>query len=107
GRGPASGLLDELLAAMTLAKPSDLIPAVQGGVWDRAALAALAPVVFEAASAGDVLADAILARNARELAVAVATVVRGLQLDAEPGAPAPAGGVLLGEYGDEAPLVRG
>jgi N-acetylmuramic acid 6-phosphate etherase len=107
GRGPATSLLDRLLSAMNLAKPSDLVPAVQGGAWDRAALSALAPVVFESAAAGDVLGDAILAHNARELALAVATVVRALQLDAEPVPLALAGGVLLGHQEYQAMLLDG
>ncbi|HUR54577.1 MAG TPA: N-acetylmuramic acid 6-phosphate etherase, partial [Gemmataceae bacterium] len=49
GRAPATPLTDRLLAALGLTRPEELVAAVYRG-GDRAGLAALAPVVLEAAA---------------------------------------------------------
>src|SRR5262249_22672332 len=41
GRGPATALTAQLLAAMQLSSPAALVAALHGGAWDRPALAAL------------------------------------------------------------------
>jgi N-acetylglucosamine kinase-like BadF-type ATPase len=87
--------VEAFLKAMNLRQPTDLIPAVQGGQWDRASLAALAAVVFQAAAAGDAVADEIIMSQARELALAVGTVARTLGMDTCP--LALAGGVFLAQ----------
>lgn len=97
GRGGATPLTDRFLAAMGLTKPQDIIAAVYRGSWDRAALAALAPIVLATAAEGDEIADCIVDRQAGELAHVIAAVAKTLELSSFP--LALAGGALLGsEY---------
>jgi N-acetylmuramic acid 6-phosphate etherase len=92
GRAPATPLTDRLLAAHGLTRPEELIGVVYRG-GDRAALAALAPLVLEAAAECPV-ADDIVRTAAAELAAAAAAAARSLGLDsAFP--VALAGGLLL------------
>ena len=78
GRAPATPLTDRLLAAFGLTRPQELVGAVYRGN-DRAALAALAPLVLDAADAGDPVADGIVREAACELAAAAAAA-RSLDL---------------------------
>jgi N-acetylmuramic acid 6-phosphate etherase len=97
--GPPTALVDSFLSRMGLTDPTELIQAVYRGVWDRAALAGLAPVVLGAADAGDAVAAEVIDRQAAELARTAAAAV------AEAGLPttglplALAGGVFLGHGG--------
>jgi N-acetylglucosamine kinase-like BadF-type ATPase len=97
-RGPATRLAPVLLNRLGLQQPQELIGAVyRGGVggMDRTALAALAPLVLEQADDNDAVASAIVQDAADELALAVAAVVK--QLNLPRGFPlAIAGGLLLG-----------
>ncbi|MFM8271047.1 MAG: N-acetylglucosamine kinase, partial [Gemmata sp.] len=79
GRAPATPLIDKLLAAFGLSRPHDLVDAVYRGN-DRAVLAALAPVVMNAAEGGDPVASEILRDAAGELASAVSAAARALDL---------------------------
>ncbi|MBA4064386.1 MAG: N-acetylmuramic acid 6-phosphate etherase [Isosphaera sp.] len=79
GRAPTTPLSARLLAACGVDRPEDLVGAVYGGT-DRAALAALAPVVLAAAADGDPVADGIVGSAAAELAAAVASAARQLGL---------------------------
>jgi len=81
GRAVATPLTDRLLAACGLKRAEELIGVVYRG-GDRASLAALAPVVLDAAEAGDPVADDIVRDAASELAAAVAAAARQLQLGA-------------------------
>jgi len=74
GRGPDTQLVDALLRELGLAKAEELVSKVYGMAGDRAALAALAGVVFETASQGDRAAEAIAADAAAELAQMVRAV---------------------------------
>jgi N-acetylglucosamine kinase-like BadF-type ATPase len=95
GRGTATILSDRLLEHLGLSKPQELVPAVYGTGRDRAALAALAPLILAAAEEDDTLAKQLVAQAAAELAALVAAVVRRLGL-APQGLPlALAGGLLL------------
>ncbi len=96
GRAPATALTESVLAGLGLARPRDLVDAVHGGRLDRAALAALAPRVIEAAQAGDAIAAALVLREASDLALAVMTAARHLGLDRDAVPLALAGGLLLG-----------
>lgn len=96
GRGPATPLTDRFLAAFGLTRPEELIGAVYRGC-DRAALAALAPVVLELADA-DPVADCIVTEAAAELAAAAAAAPRQLGL-AQPLPVALAGGLLVSSAG--------
>ena len=97
GRAAVTPLTDRLLAAYGLTRPQELIGVVYRG-GDRAALASLAPVVLEAAEAGDPTADHIVREAAGELAAAAAAAARSLEL----GATFPvalAGGLLVSAAG--------
>jgi N-acetylmuramic acid 6-phosphate etherase len=94
GRGPATILTERFVERFGLSRPRDLILAVYGGGPDRAALAALAPLVVETAD-GDTVAAGIVEHGARELALAAAAVFRQLQWTA-PIPLALAGGLLQG-----------
>lgn len=97
GRAQPTRLTDRLLAAFGLSRPEELVGAVYRG-GDRAALAALAPVVLAAAEAGDQVAGEIVGEAACELASAAAAAAR--QLDLGPSFPvAVAGGVLVESAG--------
>jgi N-acetylglucosamine kinase-like BadF-type ATPase len=66
--GPATQLVDRFLQSLGSRDPRDFIPAVYRGVWDRAAIAGLAPIVVEAAEAGDAVAHGIVVHQVTELA---------------------------------------
>jgi N-acetylmuramic acid 6-phosphate etherase len=93
-RGAKTALLERFLDKLQLAKASDLIPAIYGGSWDRARLATLAPLVMEAAAV-DPIARQIIDDAAHELALAVATVAKKLNLDAARLPLAVTGGVII------------
>jgi N-acetylmuramic acid 6-phosphate etherase len=81
GRAQATPLTDKLLAAFGLSRPDELVGVVYRG-GDRAALAALGPVVLEAADDGDPVAEEIVRDAADELASAAAAAARQLNLGA-------------------------
>ncbi len=93
--GAATALLPKFLARMSLAEAPDLIPAIYRGPWDRAAIAGLAPVVLEAAEAGDAVAGEIVRAEATELAATASAAVRNLTLPTRLPV-ALAGGLLVG-----------
>jgi N-acetylmuramic acid 6-phosphate etherase len=80
GVGPSTKLTDALVRRMNLSGPTDFIPAVAGGAWDRTAIAGLAPLVLELAADGDGVAAGIVRTEAEELArtAARAAVANGL-----------------------------
>ena len=80
-RAEITPLIDRLLAAYGLTRPEELIGAVYRGS-DRAAIAALAPVVLDAAEAGDLIAEHIVHDAASELGSATAAAARQLGLGA-------------------------
>ncbi len=81
GRARATPLTDRLLAAYGLSRPEELVGVVYRG-GDRAALAALGPVVLQAADDGDPVAEEIVREAAGELASAAAAAARQLDLGA-------------------------
>jgi N-acetylmuramic acid 6-phosphate etherase len=97
GRGPATMLTEHFLKRFNVSQPQELIGAVYGGGWDRAGLAALAPLVVEAAES-DAVAAEIVDQGARQLSLAAASVARQLQWTG-PVPIALAGGLLLGSAG--------
>ena len=66
------------------------------GSLDRAALATLAPLVLDAAAAGDTVCAALVEQGASELALLAAAASRSLGLGSDPVPLALAGGLLLG-----------
>jgi N-acetylglucosamine kinase-like BadF-type ATPase len=95
GRGPATALTERLLARLGLARAPELIGAVYRGDRGRTALAALAPLIFETAEAGDELAGQIVSAAAEQLSATVAAAARQLSLERTAFPLALAGGVLL------------
>ncbi|AWM39698.1 N-acetylmuramic acid 6-phosphate etherase [Gemmata obscuriglobus] len=77
GRIAPTPLTERLLAALKLARPQELVEFVYRGC-DRAALAALAPVVLDVAEEGDPAADHIVREAAGELAAAAAAAAKAL-----------------------------
>jgi N-acetylglucosamine kinase-like BadF-type ATPase len=78
GIGGPTKLLDAYLDKLGSKDPREFIPAVYRGKWDKAAIAALAPVVLDLAAAGDEAARAIFEAEVMELArTAAGAVVNG------------------------------
>ena len=86
GIGAPTTLLPAYLAKLGSRDARDFIPAVYRGAWDKAAIAKLAPVVLELATAGDETARAIFESETMELARTVAGAVAngGLQKEGVP-----------------------
>lgn len=80
GRGPATSLTPLLLAHLQVSQPMEIGPRVYRGDLPLASIAALAPLVAQAARSGDVLAADIMTRAAEELCRAAAAVVRQLNM---------------------------
>jgi N-acetylmuramic acid 6-phosphate etherase len=78
GRGPGTRLVADFQHALNVAQPAEIVPAVYARAEDRPWLAALAPVVLEAASAGDDVAQQLVEQAADRLAGLVAAVRRQL-----------------------------
>lgn len=93
--GPRTRLLDAFLAKLGTTEPRDFIPAVYRGVWDKAAIAGLAPVVLQLAVEGDAVAEGIVQTEARELARTAAGAVRNAGLPSGGVPVALAGGLVL------------
>lgn len=74
-RDLATGMLPDLLAHYRLQAPEEAIPLFHQG-FDKARVAASAPLVLAAAAAGDALAQDILAQAARALFQLIESVVR-------------------------------
>jgi N-acetylglucosamine kinase-like BadF-type ATPase len=105
GRGPDTLLARTLLDRLQLNRPQELIAAIYGAGLDRPALAALAPLVLEAAEAGDAVAIAIVQNGADQLALAAATSASQLEL-VLPYPLALAGGLLLGSASYRERLIQ-
>lgn len=94
GRAPATSLTQAILAHWQLAEPFELIGFVYRPSVPRVEIASLAPLVEEAAAAGDSVAQGILRAAGTELACALDAVARRLALAGEP-VPCALGGSLL------------
>ncbi|MCI0642481.1 MAG: N-acetylmuramic acid 6-phosphate etherase [Gemmataceae bacterium] len=94
GRGPATLLKERLLQELELAQPQELIPKIYRGGMDRPALAALAPLVIQAA-ATDQVARSIVSKAAQELAETAAVLAKRLFTEKFP--LVLAGGLFVGE----------
>lgn len=82
GRGEATALLPELMAALGIDDLEELLRLSGTDGLRKDAIAALAPAVLATAAAGDVVAAAIVAHGARELALMVAAVAEHLEMSA-------------------------
>jgi N-acetylmuramic acid 6-phosphate etherase len=94
GRESPTQLDEALLKRLGLDRPEQLIPIINGGRLDRAAISALAPVVL-AASEQDKIAATIVQQSAQELALAIVTVAGKLRWKDLAFPLAVAGGLLL------------
>ncbi|HUY78311.1 MAG TPA: BadF/BadG/BcrA/BcrD ATPase family protein [Ktedonobacterales bacterium] len=93
GRGPPTQLLARILDAWELHATEDILGRVYP-LGEKAAIALLSRLVFEAAQAGDRVASEIARRAAAELAQTALTVGKALGFDAG-GMPLALGGGLL------------
>ena len=93
GREPATALTGAILTAAQVNEPSELIP------WGIAAkpqeLAALAPVVFNTAGAGDVRANALVGLAVEELVLHIRALALRLFMDERAAVPVAFSGGLL------------
>ena len=93
GREPATALTGAVLTAAQVNEPTELIP------WGIAAspkeLAALAPVVFNAASAGDARANALVGLAVEELVLHIRALALKLFMDERAAVPVAFSGGLL------------
>lgn len=80
GRGPATGLTAEVLAHFSIADVSRLPHIVYDREQPRMGVAALGPLVQQAASDGDAVAARILERAADELVLGAASVTTRLEM---------------------------
>lgn len=92
GRGPATTLGEPVLRAAGVPAPEGLVAFAAGA--SKADVAALAPLVADAAAAGDGVAAALVADAAHELALHVAALRRRLPAAPQPLPVALAGGLL-------------
>jgi N-acetylmuramic acid 6-phosphate etherase len=95
GRGPETALLALFMGRLDVARPSELVTQVYRPRIDRSIIATWADIVFEAAEAGDPVAQAIIAQGARDLAAAVAAVCRKPGFAETPFPLALGGGLLI------------
>jgi N-acetylglucosamine kinase-like BadF-type ATPase len=95
GRDDPTLLLEQVLAHWHLDAPDQLIGRAYQP-FDKATIAALAPLVLAAARAGDQAARRIVAKAADELALTATTVARALAFTGAPVPLALGGGLLLG-----------
>lgn len=94
GRGPQTQLLSKIMAQWSLASAQGLIAQVYQTPPPIQAIAALLPLVEDAAQQGDAVAQLIFAEAGRELALTVQVVVQRLALP-QPTPCALAGGGVL------------
>jgi N-acetylglucosamine kinase-like BadF-type ATPase len=94
GRGPATALEDILMSHLGLAETGALVTLIYAGDFGVPHLAGLAPLVSQAAQAGDEVARSILQDAGRRVSETLGTVIRGLNMTAEPFEVVLMGGVL-------------
>ena len=80
GRGPATRLVDDVLAHFNIDDTSELPRIVYDRKWPRASVAALGPIVLGASQRGDAVATRILERAAEELVLAAGSVAAKLEM---------------------------
>ena len=80
GRGPATVLAQRVPERLGVRRPADVTRAMYEGRMEQRRLEELAPLVFEAAGAGDAVARQIADRLADELAVMAIAIARRLRV---------------------------
>jgi N-acetylglucosamine kinase-like BadF-type ATPase len=96
GRGDKTRLADDFAAAFGADNFEQLVLRVYDRADDRAAIAALAPVVWNAAASGDAPARAVVAQAAEHWADMIRAVAGQLDMAGGPFALALGGGVFSG-----------
>lgn len=95
GMAPPTAMAEGVLAHFGLSEPRGLMPALARRGNTRREIAALAPVVLDAAAAGDTVAQGVLARCSTELARLVCSAASSVGLE-DDYPLALAGGVICG-----------
>lgn len=93
GRRMHTSLVEDLPAALGVKSIEEIIPIVYSSMA-RAEIAALAPVVGQAATDGDEVASNVILGAGRELGLMAAAVIRRLGMDEYAGCVSAVGGVL-------------
>jgi N-acetylglucosamine kinase-like BadF-type ATPase len=101
GRGPQTRLTDDLLKALKLTSPQQLVATIYDTPLSRSQLARLAPIVTQAAIEADPVAGHIVDHAAVALAEQIGVVAAKLEFNSDRFPLALAGGVLV-----ECDLVR-
>jgi len=96
GRGPETSLVDKLSTAIGVPDLEGLAHRVYLENWAAPEVAALAPVVLEAAEEGDQVAQGIVDAAAHELALAAVVVIRGLEMQGQVFEVVLSGGIFHG-----------
>ncbi|MCM3655951.1 N-acetylglucosamine kinase [Agromyces mediolanus] len=94
GRGPATWLTGAMLEQLQLDSVQDLIEEVHFGRRQESSLAAVAPLVFEAARRGDAVGAALVARQAEEIVAFARACLTRLDLLGRPVPIVLGGGIL-------------
>lgn len=94
-RGAPTQLVEVVVRHAGAESPRDLVAIFHPGPDARRLIAALAPLVFQCAGAGDAVAQQVIAQAAEDLSDMVRTVARSLALGAGEYALVYAGGVLV------------
>lgn len=102
GRGRPTALQDLILAGLKLGECSELVSRVYAPGFDVPQVAAIAPLVEQAARQGDAVAGEILQQAGCRLGCTLCTLVRKLEMTGEAFEAVLAGGVLRSES-----LVKG
>ncbi|HLW03365.1 MAG TPA: BadF/BadG/BcrA/BcrD ATPase family protein [Ktedonobacterales bacterium] len=105
GRGEATALLEGIMTEWNLERPDDMIGRVYGDD-DKAAIARLSSLVFQATQDGDRVARKIAQHAADELALAALTVCAALDFSDKRVALALGGGLLIHEAALRSQVLR-
>lgn len=97
GRGPPTALQDMIVAHLELGECSELVSRVYAQEFDVPHVAAIAPLVEQAAQKGDAVAGEILQQAGRQLGCTLCTLVRKLDMAGEAFEAVLTGGVLRSE----------
>jgi N-acetylglucosamine kinase-like BadF-type ATPase len=97
GRGEATILLERIMSHWSLERPDDMVGRVYNNDDEKATIARLSSLVFQAAHDGDRVARQIAQHAAEELALAVVTVSSALDFSGGRVSLALGGGLLIHE----------
>ncbi|HEX9440310.1 MAG TPA: BadF/BadG/BcrA/BcrD ATPase family protein [Roseiflexaceae bacterium] len=84
GRGPATALTERVLARFGMASYEALLEALYTGTMPKQRITEIAPLIFEAALAGDAVAQEIIVRTGTEIGHAAGSLLRRLDMHRGP-----------------------